>query len=244
MKLKKGIIIAMFFMGVLCVGCGTDSAGEGEQLPAATPASVSGEETDIEDLAEATVKIHVFTQEDMVVIPEIKEYDFAAAQEAGTMKKLQGMLPGATEGTWYIIETNGIEYYYGKYDTSEEITLFGYSIISNQYSLANGITVGMKQEEILAEYPDMAVMDFEGDYLQKKVTGHQGWNNVAYPRSYIDMDDEWDYNGEDYYWEDQFDYIMIADIDLGTYDTLPLYVGLLVKDDMVSAITYKYPTAG
>ena len=54
MKLRKGIIIAMFFLGALCVGCGTDSAGEGEQLPAATPASVSGEETNVDDLTEAT----------------------------------------------------------------------------------------------------------------------------------------------------------------------------------------------
>ena len=58
------------------------------------------------------------------------------------------------------------------------------------------------------------------------------------------MDDEWDYKGEDYYWENQFDYIMIADINLGNNDTLPLYVGLLMKDDMVSAITFYNPTAG
>ena len=58
------------------------------------------------------------------------------------------------------------------------------------------------------------------------------------------MDDEWDYKGEDYYWENQFDYIMIADINLGNYDTLPLYVGLLIKDDEVSAITFYNPTAG
>lgn len=243
MKLRKGIIIAMFSMGVFCVGCGTDPAGEGEQLPTAASTPVSDEETDVEDLTEAKVKIHVFTQEDMAVTPEIKEYDFAAAQEVGITEELQGWLPGTAEGTWYVIEIDGIEYYYRKYDYSEDITLFGYSIISDRYSLANGITVGMKQEEILAEYPDMAVMDFEDNYLQREVTGHHGWNNVAYPRSYIDMDDEWDYNGEDYYWEDQFDYIMIADIDLGTYDTLPIYVGLLMKEDTVSAITFYYPTA-
>ena len=37
---------------------------------------------------------------------------------------------------------------------------------------------------------------------------------------------------------------MIADINIGNYDTLPLYVGLLMKDDMVSAITFYNPTAG
>ena len=228
MRLRKEILIALFSMGVLCAGCGTDSVGEGEQLPAAIPASVSGEETDVEDLPETTVKIHVFTQKDMVVTPEIKEYDFAAAQEAGTTEELQGWLPGMAEGTWYVIEIDGIEYYYGKYDYSEDITLFGYSIISNQYSLANGITVGMKQEELLAAYPDMAVMDFEDNYLQKEVTGHQGWNSAAYPPGF----------------QTRFDYIMFADIDLGTYDTLPIYVGLLMKDDTVSAITFYYPTAG
>ena len=88
------------------------------------------------------------------------------------------------------------------------------------------------------------VMDFEGNYLNGEVAACMGWNNVAYPRSYIDMDDEWDYKGEDYCWENQFDYIMIADINLGNYDTLPLYVGLLMKDDMVSAITFYNPTAG
>jgi hypothetical protein len=95
------------------------------------------------DMSETPVAIHVFSQEDMIVTPAINEYDFATAQETGTIKKLQGMLPGAAEGTWYIVETDGIEYYYGTDDTSEEATLFGYSIISDQYSLANGITVGM-----------------------------------------------------------------------------------------------------
>ena len=88
------------------------------------------------------------------------------------------------------------------------------------------------------------VMDFEGNYLNGDVAACMGWNNGAYPRSYIDMDDEWDYTGEDYYWENQFDYIMIADINIGNYNTLPLYVGLLMKDDMVSAITFYNPTAG
>lgn len=174
---------------------------------------------------------------------KLKEYDFSAAKEEGTMKNLLGMLPGAAEGTWYIIEINGIEYYYGKYDTSEEITLLGYSVIGEQYSPANGITVGMKQEGILAKYPDMAVMDFEGNYLYEEVTSHLGWNNTAYPRSYLGMDAEWNYGGEDYYWENQFDYSMIADINPGNDDTLPICVGLLMKDDILSAITFCYPTA-
>lgn len=239
MKFRKEIIIAMFSMGVLCVGCSADPAGEGEQSSVAVSTQISSEETGTEDLK----GIHRFTQEDMIVTPAINEYNFATAQEMGTMEELRGDLPGMAEGTWYMIEADGIEYYYGKYDYSEDIALVGYSIIGDQYSLANGITVGMKCEEILAEYPDMAVMDFEGNYLYEEVAACMGWNNTAYPRSSIGMDDEWNYNGEDYYWENQFDYIMFADIDLGTYDTLPIYVGLLMKDDTVSAITFYYPTA-
>ncbi|MDE7224788.1 MAG: hypothetical protein K2O34_13540 [Acetatifactor sp.] len=103
-------------------------------------------------------------------------------------------------------------------------------------------------EEVLEKYPDMAIVDFDNrnlSYMDKKlITGHQGWNGTAYPRSYIGADKDWDYNGKDYAWSDQFDYIMLADIDLGTVDTLPVYVGLLVNGNVVTAITFYYPTAG
>ena len=85
MKLRKEIIITMFFMGIICVGCSTDSVEEGKELSVATSASVSGEETGTEDLTEAMVTIHVFTQEDMIVTPAINEYDFAIAQETMTI---------------------------------------------------------------------------------------------------------------------------------------------------------------
>lgn len=42
---------------------------------------------------------------------------------------------------------------------------------------------------------------------------HMGWNHTAYPRSPLGMDEELDYGGKEYYyWDSQFDYIMIADI--------------------------------
>ena len=102
----------------------------------------------------------------------------------------------------------------------------------------------MTMEEVLEKYPNMAVMNFDGSYLDKEVTGHQGWNPIAYPCSYVGMDEDWDYAGKDYQWSDQFDCIMIADIDLGAEDTLPLYLALMVKDNAVAAITFYYPTAG
>lgn len=228
MKLRKEIIIATLFVGTICAGCSANPAEEEKQLPVVTSDPVSGAETDVEDLTETPVPIHVFTQEDMIVTPSVMEYDFATAKEKGTFHEIQGMLPGVSEGTWYIIELDGIEYYYGTYDFSEESMLYGWSIISDRYSLANGIKVGMKRDDILSEYPDMAVMDFDGNYLLQEVTRHQGWNNTAYPGGF----------------EAQFDYIMIADINLGSNDTLPMYVGLLMKEDVVAAITFYYPTAG
>lgn len=155
------------------------------------------------------------------------------------------MLPGTSEGTWYIIVIEGIEYYFGKYDFQEpkDTCLFGYSIISNQYVLSNGLSVGMTADDILKLYPNMAVMDFEGNDMYQKVTGHQGWNPVSYPRSYVGMDDDWEYNDKIYYWENQFDYVMIGDIDSGTVDSLPVYIGLFIKDNIVTAITFFHPTA-
>ncbi|MGN1147360.1 MAG: hypothetical protein ACI4TB_02995 [Lachnospiraceae bacterium] len=264
MKSGKTVALLFLLLGIACSGCSFDSAGKTDQTETQIESTVdesreeaggqnaadaiaegddgsgAGEETN-EELTEERIFIQVFEQEDVGVIseageygfvaaiPEVAEYEFADAYELGEVEEMHGWLPGTGEGVWYTIVIDGIEYYYGKYDFKEdaEPSLFGYSIISDAYELANGISVGMTKEEILEKYPNMAVMDFEGNYLYEEVTGHQGWNSAAYPGGF----------------ETRFDYIMIADIDLGTYDTLPIYVGLLMKKDTVSAITFYYPTA-
>lgn len=181
----------------------------------------------------------------MVVDPEIIEYNFEKACKIGTIQEIDGILPGTGEGTWYVIEIEGVEYYFGKFDFQEieDVILYGYSILNDKYSLSNGITVGMTEDEILDMYPNMAVIDFENNYVYKEVVGHQGWNMSAYPRSYINMDDDWEYNGKDYYWSSQFDYVIIADINIGEPDALPIYLGLLMKNNLVAGITFYYPTA-
>jgi len=136
----------------------------------------------------------------------------------------------------------------------DDMILYGYAIISDEYSLANGITVGMTEDEILKSYPNMAVIDFDNNYVYKEIIGHQGWNGTAYPSSYIGTDSDWDYNGEDYYWTNQFDYVMIANINdphrgnspvnlAVTHDKLPVYLALFIKDNVIKAITFYYPTA-
>lgn len=225
MKRELKTTIKFMLIAILCAGCSGNVQTTTENEPA---------------------MIQIFTESDVTVFPAIEEYDFQTAKAQGLTREIRGMLPGAVEGVWFIASIDGVEYYYGKYDQrdSEEADYFGYAIFSNEYSLQNGIAVGMTTDEVLGKYPDMAVMDFDGSYLDKEVTGHLGWNPIAYPRSYIGMDEEWDYAGKDYYWSEQFDYVMIADIDLDVEDTLPVYLALMIKDNAVAAITFYCPTAG
>lgn len=225
MKRKFKMIMAFILASVWCAGCSEKVQETNESEPAI---------------------IQTFAESDVVVIPAIEEYDFQTAKDMGSIWEMRGILPGASEGVWYIASIDGVEYYYGKYDhnDSEDVDYFGYAIFNDGYSLQNGITVGMTIEEVFDKYPDMAVMDFDGSYIGKEITGHMGWNATAYPRSYVGMDENWEYADKDYEWSDQFDCIMIADIDLGAEDRLPIYLALLVKDNAVAAITFYHPTAG
>lgn len=192
---------------------------------------------------ETPVSIQKFLPEEVAVIPEVPLLDFETAKEYGIYQEIHGNLPGASTGTWYTIHANGIEYYYALYDHNKrEEQLFGYSIIDEQHVLNNGLAVGMTVEEVLQLYPNIVAIDFEDNYVFREGTRFMGWNATAYPRSYIGEDDSYEYDGKDFYWHNQYDYIMIADV--VQPDTLPVYLGLLIKDDVVTAITFYYPTAG
>ena len=272
-KKKNGVILFAVIL-ILTVTVGTlanlvveasttDEAKKINNLPEEEPASADTslstpvsednlEQPFSQDYA-ALPLIHNFQPEDISVEPKIREYSFEDAIQIGEIWEIDGMLPGSSEGTWYIVSIDGVEYYYGKYDFDESLSQnpyygkyisYGWSIIDDSYELANGIKVGMNESEILEQFPNMAVIDFEGNFIYDKVTGFMGWNGWLYPNSYVGMDSDWNYEGKNYYWTDQFDYIMIADIDLNDVDTLPIYVGLLIKDHVVAAITFYYPTAG
>lgn len=191
-----------------------------------------------------TGTLQVFHPDDVTVVPEIPFYPLDTARGYGFIHELVGMLPGASEGTWYTAAIDGVEYYYGTYHDSvqSDPLLYGYAIFDESYSLTNGIRVGMAEDDVISDYPDMAVMDFDGNFLQDEI-GNAGWNPAAYPRSTLDMDVSFDYGGTDYRWSDQFDHLMIAEIDQGSDDKLPLYLALLIKDQKVAAITFYHPTA-
>ena len=257
MKRTVLYFVAVFMLLMLC-SCGQQSktmenTKEINESGAIQPTPVPEEnmEQSLSPEDDAPILICCFQQKEVAVVPEVQEYSYEDAVQKGEVWEIDGMFPAMGTGTWYIIDIDGMEYYYGKDDTSasenydsEAYLLYGWSIVDDSHELANGIKVGMNESEILKQYPNMVVIDFEGNFIYDKVTGFMGWNGTAYPRSYVGMDSDWNYEGQDYSWTDQFDYIMIADIDLNDVDTLPIYLGLLIKDHVVAAITFYYPTAG
>lgn len=246
-------------MTVICAGCASDDARSDhpseteenstyviEETPDTAMTQTNADMESNQEDNDIVPHVHTFEQEEVVVVPEIQEYNFEDAVQIGEVQKLVGDLSGASLGTWYTVTIDGVEYYYANYDSRpEEYELFGWAIVGDTYELANGLKAGMKEEDVLAQYPDMAVIDFENNHIYQEVTAFMGWNGTAYPRSYAGRDNDWDYEGKEYYkWTDQFDYIMVADINLNNVDTLPIYLGLLIKDHVVAAITFYYPTAG
>lgn len=263
---------AVLFLTLLLAGCGKTSS-HSTTTPPSTPETASSEtavpktvtpETGSPETAAApetgsafvsqepfqSATLQSFSPDEAEVVPEIPLYQMDihihldTAEELGTVQKLYGILPGASDGTWYTLTVDGIEYYYGIYSFDEQSKpqLYGYAVFDDSYCLTNGIKVGMTEDDILAAYPNMAVMDFDGNFLRDKIDC-LGWNFSAYPRSYLDMDASFNYDGTDYFWSDQFDHLLIAEIDQNSPEALPLYLALLIKDQSVAAITFYHPTA-
>lgn len=222
-------ILLLVLCTVLCCACGKEETS--------TPT-----ETIKPDIAH----LHTFNEDEIKINPGIENYDFTTASSYETTVSIEGILPGASMGTWYISTIDGVEYYFTDYHTQPESIsqLIGYSIIDDTHVLGNGISVGMTENEVLELYPNLAAMDFEGNFIYEKVDGCLGWNNATYPRSPQDTDDTWAYENADYYWTNQFDYVLIGNIETNVTDDAPYYVGLLIKDATISAITFYCPTAG
>lgn len=199
-------------------------------------------------------KVISFKKADVEVSPLVNKYSFEEACKLGTMEQIDGWLPGLAEGTWYIAEVEGVQYFYGKYayaaenenansdkETSQP-ELFGYAIIGDNYRLSNGIMVGTSIEELRLAYEKdgewFDVTIFENG-LEK---GGIWWNGISFPRSSQGMDATFDYNGSDYRWVDQFDYVMMADV--SEDDLPPMFMGIFVRDGNVAAISFYSPTAG
>lgn len=157
-----------------------------------------------------------------VVIPEIEMLTFEEASAQGEVREYADTLPGSDEGVWYLVTAGGVEYIYGKYnfDKEENYELFSWALRDDSHQLANGLRVGMTEEEALEVCPALISIDFEG-------TGWPAWNGTAYPGN----------------WTEEFDDILIANIE-NYEEELPVFLALMLKSGKIAAITQYEPTAG
>lgn len=175
--------------------------------------------------------LYNISPEEAAVIPAVEMLSFEEASKMGTVEEYDnetgGMLPGLAFGTWYSVKADGVEYIYGKLeeDTFQSgYTLYSWALWDDSHQLANGLKVGMTRAEALACCPRLTPIDFES-------TGLYQWNAAAYPD----------------FWTADFDGILIANIEdnLEEHDeSLPVCLALMMKDDVVMAITQYHPTAG
>lgn len=273
-KNNKIFTVFYVFLAVICVGCASgniEQSDNDEYTGSESEDAVNIDDnitdtlnfradTDMEsnqEVSDNVIRIHNFEQEEVAVISEVQEYDFDTAVQIGEVQELIGMLPGASPGTWYIITIDGVEYYYGRldempsyYEGAEELwieyELYGWSIIDDSYELANGLKVGMTEREVMEQYSDMAVIDFDNCSIYDTSQSFMLFNKYVYPQSHVGDDSNFDYSGEEYYywWSDKCDYVISAYVDLYNETMPPKCIGLLIKDHMIVAITFCHPTAG
>lgn len=171
--------------------------------------------------------LYNISPEEAAVIPAVEMLSFEEASKRGTVEEYDnetgGMLPGLAFGTWYSVKADGVEYIYGKLeeDTFQSgYTLYSWALWDDSHQLANGLKVGMTRAEAQACCLRLTPIDF-------KITGLYHWNAAAYPD----------------FWTADFDGILIANIE-DNIDNLPLCLALMMKDDVVMAITQYHPAAG
>lgn len=185
---------------------------------------------------------HVFAKNEVTVTNPVPDYyTLDTLLEFGTVRTVKGILPGAAPGTWYIGENRGVVYYFGcpEGQSIEQAKLYSYAIFSEEYPLANGIRVGMSKEEILNLYPDMAVVEIDGESYPKDPARSLTFDSTAYPHSYSGDDENLNYQGKEYWhWHYQFDSCLLAEIDAETLQGRAMALALMMRNDKVEAITF------
>ena len=185
---------------------------------------------------------HVFTKTEVLMTNPVPDYfTLDTLMDIGTVRSIKGILPGAAPGTWYVAENRGVVYYWGCLDgeSAEQAKLYSYAVFSEEYPLANGIKVGMSKVEILNLYPDMAVVGLQGESYEESPAWNLGFDSSCYPHSLSGEDETINYQGKQYwYWQDQFDYCLLAEIDGETHQGRAMALALMMRNDKVEAITY------
>lgn len=237
-KKNKGLLCAVLAVVLLCGAVLFIMPEQDEEttIPEENPLLTREPEVTAKNTA------HIFAKNDVLATNPVPAYTLAQLQQLGTVRTVQGILPGAAYGTWYIAAYQGVVYYFGCLEEKEETQakLYSYAIFSEDYPLANGIQVGMTKEEILALYPDMA------EILITKETAYPENESFSltfvsdcYPRSYSDEDATLNYQDSTvWFWHDQFDSCLLAEIDGETHSGRAMALALMLKNNQVSAITF------
>ncbi len=145
---------------------------------------------------------------------------YKEAAERGVVVEYPGTLPGATEGVWCCVTVDGVEYIYGRYDEQERYELYAYAFVGEECVLGNGLHVGMTREEVLKLCPGIA------DAILEEQEGYDMiWSSSCYPKD----------------WEEKYDYAMILDVDDGIAGNKMTYLALMMKGDVVCAMTPYVP---
>lgn len=164
---------------------------------------------------------------DAAVKPEVELPAFEEAVKRGEVveydRESGGTLPGAEDGIWCSVTVGGVEYLYAKYDYDEEkkYQLFSWALRDSSHELENGIKTGMTEQEVLKICPMLASVDFSE-------RGWPSWNGSAYPE----------------HWSDEFDSVLVANIEDYRGDNPPVFLAVMMKDKVVRALTFYEPTAG
>lgn len=145
--------------------------------------------------------------EDAEVAPAVQEPDF------------ETKIWGDADGTWRSLVQDGVEYMYGPNPSEGDYVFSSWALRDGSHVLANGLKVGLTEDEALAICPSMVRIGFDGE-------GYPAWNGKCYPLT----------------WTDEFHYMLVANIE-DNEDNLPIFLGLMIKDGKVCAITKYAPTA-
>lgn len=164
----------------------------------------------MDDAVQAAVYYTDFdiSPEDAEVMPAVQELDF------------ETKIWQYEDDAWYRVVQDGVEYMYGTNPSEGEYVFSSWALRDGSHVLANGLRVGMTEDEALLICPSMVRIGFGGE-------GYPAWNGKCYPPA----------------WTDEFDYMLVANIE-DNEDNLPEFLGLMIKNREVRAITKYKPTAG
>lgn len=224
-------------IGIVCIlsvcGCGQergDMLQNADTSVKSTESNVSHESSESSNNIEVSTtdynwyaygtELYTINEEDLDLNEFAIWMNYDEAMEKGEVVEYSATLPGAAEGVWCCVTVDGVEYIYGRHDEQERYELYAYAIVGEECILGNGLHVGLTRNEVLKLCPGTA------DAKMKEEEGYDMiWSSGCYPEE----------------WEEKYDYAMILDVDDGVEYNKMTYLALMMKDDVVCAMTPYVP---